>query len=348
MNRSLVFFLAAGLTLATATISSADETFPVDYKDPITVRILSGKDGQPLAYRHLVLVAGYDQHDLHEQQFREEVLTDAHGQVRLSRQLENLPWLQVWVSKSPLCMGKPGKASFSVELIRRDGLSAPNRCGTVTVEDEPGVFTVFVKGKNKAAHPAAPASAPVPAFAHAPAVSVAGFAAAAAPAPVSKASSAAVTPAPVAAVAPVPGHAVALASAPAAAQAPGHAVAPASAPVHAALAPAPVSTASSAALAPTSVHDTPAAPAPDHAAAPAPGPVAAAAPASVPAAAALTPESVPADGSASVAPARPARTRRNPIALLCNHFRFASGSQPASFALDPTAGTRAGCSCPQP
>jgi hypothetical protein len=162
-------------------------------------------------------------------------------------------------------MGKPGKASFSVELIRRDGLSAPNRCGTATVEDEPGVFTVFVKEKVKAVHPAAPASAPVTTFALAPVVPVAGS--------------------PVAA------------------------------------APAPVSTASSAALAPAPVHD-----------------------------AALALESVPAAGSASVSvvPAQPTQARRNPIALLCNHFRSASGSQAASFALDPTAGARAGCSCPQP
>ena len=252
MIRSLVFSLAAGLVLVTATTSGANETFPVVHNDPITVRILDGTDGHPLAYRHLVLIAGYDRHDLHDQQFREEVLTDAHGQVRLSRQLENLPWLQVWVSKSPLCMGKPGKASFSVELIRRDGLSAPNRCGTATVEDEPGVFTVFVKEKVKAVHPAAPASAPVTTFALAPVVPVAGSPVAAAPAP---------------------------------------------------------------------VHD-----------------------------AALALESVPAAGSASVSvvPAQPTQARRNPIALLCNHFRSASGSQAASFALDPTAGARAGCSCPQP
>jgi hypothetical protein len=265
MIRSLVFSLAAGLVLATATTSGADETFPVDHNDPITVRILNGKDGHPLAYRHLVLIAGYDRHDLHYQQFREEVLTDAHGQVRLSRQLENLPWLQVWVSRSPLCLAKPGKASFSVELIRRDGFSAPNRCGTATVEDAPGVFTVFVKGKSEAVDSAAPASALVPARALGPVVPAADSLVAATPAP--------------------------------------------------------VSTVSSAALAPPPVHT-----------------------------AGRAPESVPVESSASafVVLARPTRTGRNPIALLCNHFQSASGSQAASFTLDPTAGARAGCSCSQP
>jgi hypothetical protein len=100
---------------------------------------------------HLVLLAGYDRNDLHDQLYRAELLTDAHGQAHLPKQLANLPWLQVWVAKKPLCQVKPRGESFSVELIRRDGLSAPNHCGKATVEDAPGVFTVFVKSKEKKA-----------------------------------------------------------------------------------------------------------------------------------------------------------------------------------------------------
>ncbi len=137
------------MALLTATLNGVAESFPMVHKDPITVRILGGKDGQPLAHLHVVLLGGYDQRDLHDQLYRAEVLTDAHGQARLSGQLANLPWLQVWVAKKPLCQTKPRGASFSVDLIRRDGLSAPNRCGTATVEDAPGVFTVFVKGNGK-------------------------------------------------------------------------------------------------------------------------------------------------------------------------------------------------------
>jgi hypothetical protein len=61
--------------------------------------------------------------------------------------LANLPWLQVWVGKKSLCQTHPRNTSYSVELIRHDGLSAPNHCGTATVENKPGVFTVFVKNK---------------------------------------------------------------------------------------------------------------------------------------------------------------------------------------------------------
>ena len=152
MIRPVVAHFAAGIALAAAAASGAAESFPVVHKEPIIIRILGGTDGEPLVRQHLTLIAGYDQNDMREQLFREEVLTDEKGQVRLSDQLANLPWLQVWVGKKPLCQGNPRSASYSVELIRRDGLSAPNRCGTATVENKPGVFTVFVK--NKTATPA--------------------------------------------------------------------------------------------------------------------------------------------------------------------------------------------------
>jgi hypothetical protein len=149
MIRPLSLSLAAGIALATAIQCGAGENFPVIHNDPITVRILGGRNGKPLANSHLILIAGYDTRDIHEQLYRQESLTDAQGQVRLSKQLANLPWLQVWVNKKMLCQTSPRAASFSVELIRRDGVSAPNRCGTATTDDAPGVFNVFVKSKAK-------------------------------------------------------------------------------------------------------------------------------------------------------------------------------------------------------
>jgi len=149
MIRPLALSLAAGAALLTATLNCVAETVPVIHNESITIRILNGKDGLPLDHVHLILLGGYDQKDLRDQLYRAEVLTDAHGEARLTRQLANLPWLQVWVDRKQLCQVNPRKASFSVDLIRRDGLSAPNRCGIATVEDTPGVFTVFVKGTTK-------------------------------------------------------------------------------------------------------------------------------------------------------------------------------------------------------
>jgi hypothetical protein len=147
MIRPITLSLAAAIALSAASLCRAGETFPEVHSDPITVRIVSGKNGQPLSNLHLVLVGGYDRSDLHDQFYREEVLTDPFGKVRLSNQLANLPWLQVWVSKMPLCQSNPRKTSFSVELMRRDGLSAPTLCGPVTAQNAPGTFTVFVKNR---------------------------------------------------------------------------------------------------------------------------------------------------------------------------------------------------------
>jgi hypothetical protein len=142
----------------------------VVHNEPITVRILSGKNGLPLANQHLILIGGYDRGDLHEQIYREDALTDSFGYALLSNQLANLPWLQVWVGKLPLCQSNPRKSSFSVELIRRDGLSAPNLCGPVSARKAPGLFTVFVWNRAKKLKPGASIDVDVPVNAAAPAV----------------------------------------------------------------------------------------------------------------------------------------------------------------------------------
>jgi hypothetical protein len=143
--------LAAVAALAVVPIYGAVESFPEAHPEPITVRVLSGKGGQPLPHLHLVFVAGYDKGDMRRQLFRDEAITDAQGQVRLPNQIANLPWLQVWVNGKPLCQSRPRKAGFSVELMRREGLSTPNHCGIITVADAPGTFNVFVHGKPKKA-----------------------------------------------------------------------------------------------------------------------------------------------------------------------------------------------------
>jgi hypothetical protein len=141
--------IAAGLALLAASAARADETFPVMHPEPIFVRVLNGKDGKPLSHAHLLLVGGYDPEELKMQTWREESLTDEHGSVRLSNQFANLPFLQVWVLQQKTCQANPRHDAFSIERIRRDGLSAPNRCGTATANATPGVFTVFVKGTLK-------------------------------------------------------------------------------------------------------------------------------------------------------------------------------------------------------
>jgi hypothetical protein len=149
MIRFPTLSFAAGLALLATASGLADETFPVVHSDPIAVRILGCKDGKPVAHARLTLFAGYDQQDLRDRLWREETVSDNQGRARFSSEMENLPFVQVWVANKHLCFRKTAASSFSVELIRRDGLSAPNRCGFATVEDAPGILTVFVKARAK-------------------------------------------------------------------------------------------------------------------------------------------------------------------------------------------------------
>jgi hypothetical protein len=142
------------LTASAGGTTTANESFPSVHHEPITVRILGGKVGQPLAHLHVVLVGGYTQRDLQLGYWREEVLTDARGEARLSYLMTNLPFVQISVEKKHPCFTDSSASPFSMERIRRDGLSTANRCGIATVENVPGVFAVFVKAKPPA--PAAP------------------------------------------------------------------------------------------------------------------------------------------------------------------------------------------------
>ena len=151
MNRSLLLPLYAAAALLLPALCSADEVFPVTHTEPITIRVLSGRDGRPQPHLHVVLTGGYGPRDLALAQWREETITDQSGAVHLSNGLRNLPLLLVEVLHGHACAPLTSNAAFSVELIRRDGLNGANRCGMVAAETAPGVLTLYVKGQKKAA-----------------------------------------------------------------------------------------------------------------------------------------------------------------------------------------------------
>jgi len=319
--------LAAALLLLTASASRADETFPVVHDEPITVRVLDGLNGKPLVHAHLLLIAGYDKEQLKMQTWREEALTDANGKAVLSKQLDNLPFLQVWVLKEKTCQSNPRSDVFSIDRIRRDGLSTPNLCGITSVENTPGSFTVFIKSK-KPKKPKAPSmTQPVHVLAKA-AVSVGPLTqpaptATSAPAPVPPAAAVILT-APAAAPAPDPAPpAVSAVPATPAKTAPPVAATPATAPASApptaqlapAVTPALVKGAMPAAAAPTAIP---------------PVPVAAVKPAAIPAVA--TPATAATLPNPAVPPAAPAKTVETPSATLRKPL-----SKPAAGVVAPAA-----------
>jgi len=163
MNRNLTFCILTAMLLVAARFCAADEVFPVVHNEPISVRVVDGRNGKPQAQVRVVLMGGYDRRDLRLGMWREEAMTDGEGNVYLSNALRNLPLLHVEVVKRHGCAGDAG--ALSLERIRLGGLSGANRCGAVIAENLPGVFTVFVNGGKvvveKAANALNPAVAPV-------------------------------------------------------------------------------------------------------------------------------------------------------------------------------------------
>jgi hypothetical protein len=160
MRRSCNILLWALVAIAAVAPSGAGEVFPAIHDEPITVRIVDGKAGKPQPKMHILLVAGYNRRDLTLGLWKEEAVTDGAGTVHLSDSLRNLPLLQVAVLKRRACEPDMTSSAWSVERIRRDGLSSANRCGAFTFPDAPGVFTVFVKAPKEKKPKPAPAVAP--------------------------------------------------------------------------------------------------------------------------------------------------------------------------------------------
>ncbi len=119
------------------------ESFPVEHRESVIVRVLNGKNGQALVHLQLKLSGGYTGADIEKRLWRDEVVTDAAGEAGVPRVLSNLPFLQVKGSQAKLCQGT---AISTVERIRGEGLNAPDHCGVVTVAEAPGVLVVFARG----------------------------------------------------------------------------------------------------------------------------------------------------------------------------------------------------------
>lgn len=151
MNRFSLAISILGLMLFSLNVP-AQTSIPVDHKEPIAIHIVDGQDGHPIAHLHVALVAGYDRRDLERHLWVEDAMTDEHGDIRLPGALVNLPWLRVTMPRQSMCKADPHAETFSVERMRIDGLNSSNRCGTVTVSERPGVFTLFAQ-ERKVAHP---------------------------------------------------------------------------------------------------------------------------------------------------------------------------------------------------
>jgi hypothetical protein len=143
--RVSIAVVGAGLGLVCGVFSGAGQAIPVDHPEPMTIRILNGKNGLPLPHLHAILIAGYDDRDIRHQSWREEVFTDISGEARIPKSLVDFAFLQVSLRSAKACQKSARGELYNLDRIRGDGFSAPNYCGIVRVVDAPGVLTIFVK-----------------------------------------------------------------------------------------------------------------------------------------------------------------------------------------------------------
>ena len=144
--RTLSLALGAAVALL-ASAGRSEGSLPVSHPEPITIQILDGKGGAPLAHVHLLFVAGYDDRDLRLGLWSAEAITDAKGRVSLPHALKDFSFVEVWVAQHKLCAAHGRSLAMNLDRVRNEGVSTPNRCGTTVVEDTPGVLIVFAKAR---------------------------------------------------------------------------------------------------------------------------------------------------------------------------------------------------------
>jgi hypothetical protein len=160
--RILYLALCVAALALLASASRSEQSMPAIHPEPITIRILDGKGGAPLAHVHLLFVAGYDDRDLRLGLWSAEAITDAKGRASLPGALKDFSFVAVWVAKRRLCAAHGRSLGINLDDIRYEGTSTPNHCGTTVVEDTPGVLTVFARAhaQDLLLPPALPAAKP--------------------------------------------------------------------------------------------------------------------------------------------------------------------------------------------
>ncbi len=147
--RTLSLAFGVGTLLLPAAVGKAQNSLPAMHPEPITIRILDGKGGAPLAHAHLQIVAGYDDRDMRLGLWSEEAVTDGQGRASLPGSLKNFSFVAVGVAKHKLCAARGRSTFMNLDNIRSEGLSTPNRCGTTVVAETPGILNVFAKAHRK-------------------------------------------------------------------------------------------------------------------------------------------------------------------------------------------------------
>jgi len=142
MNR-LGMCALAGVLLFSATMKA--QNTGMEKTLDITVQVLDGRNGKPLADQHVLVFTGLSSNAVKSHAEHTGLTTGKDGVGTLTIFPSETQWLQVFADGRVLCYPDPNQSSFSVSEIMSKGLATPNSCSKLMREPSPGHFIIFAR-----------------------------------------------------------------------------------------------------------------------------------------------------------------------------------------------------------
>ena len=111
----------------------------------ITVQVLDGRNGKPVADQHVLVFTRLSAAAVKTHAQHTGVTTDKDGMGTLTIYPGETQWLQVFTDGRVPCFPNPNQASFSVSDIMSKGLVTPNDCSAQVQQASPGHFVIYAR-----------------------------------------------------------------------------------------------------------------------------------------------------------------------------------------------------------
>ncbi len=111
---------------------------------PLSIRVLNGSTGKPLAHQRLLLFGGATPDGVGNHQLRMDLTTNAEGVVNFTVETNRFRLFQVWPDFMVRCA--PQVETFTTEIILTSGKASSNACNkAVTAPQRPGELTFYAR-----------------------------------------------------------------------------------------------------------------------------------------------------------------------------------------------------------
>ena len=141
MNRLGIYVLTGALFFSPSMKSQRITDKTLD----ITVQVLDGRNGKPLADQHVLVFTGLSAAAVKTHAQHTGVTTDKDGMGTITIYPGETQWLQVFTDGRIPCFPNPNQASLSVSDIMSKGLVTPNDCSAKVQQASPGHFVIYAR-----------------------------------------------------------------------------------------------------------------------------------------------------------------------------------------------------------